>query len=536
MTVTELKEKLKNYKSDVCHATITEIDFSGDPEFRLEGASLDGRSSLSGVQLQALGIQPFFRVCVSFSGGPGSSIMGNILLPEKDWNGNIFFAGNGGPAQVPIVLFELGGLYDPNVVLHCNLGTADIDVGLRASSATIDHGWRATHLMTLIGKEIVAMVYGRPADYTYFLGMSTGGQQGISAATNCPDDFDGIIAMAPGISRSLLHTSFIWASSHLVREDDSSKVTKEDLEKIHEIVLDYHSRRGYGAPGDQFVSVIFTEEEKEEILAEIKACGRFTDEQMEALRAFYLGPVNPETGERIFCGFPFGCEINQFGMMGHIEPGFRGGQIWLGGWMLDMPNQEFLGGGFRKFDFAKDINTPRMKRISTDMDADSGDLSAFKARGGKLIVVTGLADEFIPPENIVNWYERVIAKQGGLEETTDFCRLFMLPGIGHSHYPNGMDWFTDEQDVNDRITFLSQFVATKAYTLLPTIIRWVRDGVAPDSLTAIGLHAPETAAAGADLSARIARKRPVYPYPYAAEYVSGDPNLPESFRKGEWKR
>ena len=86
-------------------------------------------------------------------------------------------------------------------MIHCSLGTADLDAGIYSSAGMIDHGWRTTHLMTVVGKDIVELVCGKPITHTFFVGQSTGGQQAIAAATICPEDYDGIVAMAPAISR-----------------------------------------------------------------------------------------------------------------------------------------------------------------------------------------------------------------------------------------------------------------------------------------------------------------------------------------------
>ena len=63
------------------------------------------------------------------------------------------------------------------------------------------------------------------------------------------------------------------------------------------------------------------------------------------------------------------------------------------------------------------------------------DLSAFKARGGKLIHYHGWSDPDITPLNSINYYESVTRAQGGdvhgLRNTQEFYRLFMVPGMQH---------------------------------------------------------------------------------------------------------
>jgi len=60
-----------------------------------------------------------------------------------------------------------------------------------------DHGYRALHETITLAKKVVATFYARAADYSYWQGCSTGGRQGIMAASRFPEDFGGIAAAAP---------------------------------------------------------------------------------------------------------------------------------------------------------------------------------------------------------------------------------------------------------------------------------------------------------------------------------------------------
>src|SRR5436309_1403555 len=62
----------------------------------------------------------------------------------------------------------------------------------------LDFGSRSTHLMTVSGKILVQALYGQPPNYSYFTGCSTGGHQGLEEAQLFPNDYDGILAGAPG--------------------------------------------------------------------------------------------------------------------------------------------------------------------------------------------------------------------------------------------------------------------------------------------------------------------------------------------------
>jgi hypothetical protein len=62
---------------------------------------------------------------------------------------------------------------------------------------------------------------------------------------------------------------------------------------------------------------------------------------------------------------------------------------------------------------------------------DSGDMSAFRQAGGKLIIWHGWADSLATPQLTVDFYEALAKKSGGMTATQDFARLFMVPGMDH---------------------------------------------------------------------------------------------------------
>ena len=55
------------------------------------------------------------------------------------------------------------------------------------------------HLSVQYAKDIVAAYYAANSSYSYYMGCSTGGRQGMAEAQLYPDDFDGILVGAPVI-------------------------------------------------------------------------------------------------------------------------------------------------------------------------------------------------------------------------------------------------------------------------------------------------------------------------------------------------
>jgi feruloyl esterase len=89
-----------------------------------------------------------------------------------------------------------------------------------------------------------------------------------------------------------------------------------------------------------------------------------------------------------------------------------------------------------RFDGKRDLDRARQRRIGNQtlsqvLDATDTDLTRFQQRRGKLLMYFGWADDLISPQAGVDYYERVVARMGGIERTQEFFRLFMVPGMGH---------------------------------------------------------------------------------------------------------
>jgi feruloyl esterase len=110
------------------------------------------------------------------------------------------------------------------------------------------------------------------------------------------------------------------------------------------------------------------------------------------------------------------------------------------------------------FDYDRD--THLLDDWAKKANATDTDLSAFRSRGGKLLMTYGWADTILQPMMGVNYYEQAVARNG--PRTTEFFRLFMVPGMTHCGGGNGTDRF-------DSMTAL---------------INWVERKQAPDSMHA----------------------------------------------------
>ena len=97
------------------------------------------------------------------------------------------------------------------------------------------------------------------------------------------------------------------------------------------------------------------------------------------------------------------------------------------------------------------------------LDATDPNLKAFEARGGKIVMYYGWADPALNARMGVEYYEKMAETMGA--SSTNFYRLFMVPGMFHCRGGVGTDTF-------DALTPLT---------------RWVEQGQAPDQIRAARL-------------------------------------------------
>lgn len=408
----------------------------------------------------------FYRVVLLSEPGSGSHIYTEVWLPE-DWNGIFLGLGNGGMAGSISYWGLTGHIRQGYAAANTDLGTSrGRNSGINNPDVWKDFGWRATHIMTESAKALILSLYGRKAEYSYFIGGSTGGQQALAEAQRFPVDYDGIIAGVPANNRTLLHTYFLWNHVHLRPKNKGALFSVSEIQAVTDSAVKYFQTMGDGIEGDNFISFPKAEENIINGFADFlsREHPEFSNVQLNALKAVYTGPVNPSDGERIYNGMPIGSEIYGCGIdecqqeeSPHFYP-----FIWTFGENYD---------GY-DFDFDKDLELLNNK-LAEDLNANSPDLSEFMQNGGKLIMYSGSADPCVPYPDAMNYYDRVTKQMGGYEKTQSFFRYFLLPGKDHGWSGNG---------TNAILSGSSDSGELEALRL------WREEGKAPDSLTAVGYN------------------------------------------------
>jgi feruloyl esterase len=222
-----------------------------------------------------------------------------------------------------------------------------------------------------------------------------------------------------------------------------------------------------------------------------------TAAQVDTVRKLYGGAKNA-AGEQLMPGLPFGSELNwDVWVVGQgATPPLR--QVFSEQRLKYIAFQDPPGPRYTLFSFNFDTDVPKLLDHEDPGDATSPDLTAFQAHGGKLLMYQGWADPAITPFTTITYYDNVVRTMGGREQTDQFFRLFMIPGMYHCSGGPG----ADPRD-----------------NMFAAIENWVENGAAPDQLVAT--HAT---------NGTVDRTRPIYPYPKVARYSGrGSPDDAASF-------
>ena len=443
---------------------------------------------------------PICRVLFESSFGEGSLIRSELWMPSE-WNGMLLGIGNGGFAGVLRASY-LHYARMGYAVVETDMGTSLYLEGklTRATPHLFkDSGTRSTHTMTVVAKILIEAFYGRPAERAYFMGSSAGGKQAIAEMQRFPEDYDGIIAGVPSNNALNLITYFLWCYVHLTTREGVPLIGTALASRLSDEAARFLAERGGAATGSDYVEYSHVGEDTvDAFLAHLAvAMPDLTEAQTDALRAVYHGPVNKKNGKRIYAGMPIGSEIDCGYMRdsdGPREFDFPWFSLYFG--------EDFVP---HDFDFADDYEA-FLCDVGPDFTFNDPDLSAFRARGGHMIIFSGISDFWGPWPEAAHYYNGVCRHLGGDEAAAEVVRLFLLPGKGHNIKGRGVNaWWADEERT----------------PLLDAIRAWCEEGKAPDFL--VGAHLDDIEKGDRGEQVRFMRRIPRYrgiaaegrDYPYA---------------------
>jgi feruloyl esterase len=478
----------------------------------------------------------FCRVAAFATPTPQSHINFEVWMPINSWNKRFRGEGSGGSAG------SIGYSAMANGLQHFYATMAN-DNGHSGSSWTfaqppervVDFGNRAQHVTTIAGKAITEAFYTQAPEHSYFVGCSQGGHHALMEAQRYPEDYDGIIGGDPANDWTHLMFGELWAGVKSSVKGPTFDLPQTQLDLVTNTVLAQCSGHDGGLKSDAFLNdprVCHFDPKVLSCKANQDPATCLTADQLQAVKALYQGPVNPQNHRQIFPGFALGSEAfwRQV-LVGLSVPGGSSGSFFRDGVFAGQEDFNFLN-----IDFDRDVKFTDTKPASSGetwaqaLNANDPDLTPFKQRGGKLIMYHGFADPFISSFISLDYYTAIIETMGDdghhdgnrggghdnpLAETRGFARLFMVPGMNHCAGGPGANVFNGPDNLGG--------IEDPDHDVVMALDRWVSSGIAPEQIIATKF-VDDTPSKG------VAFTRPLCPYPEVARYKGkDDPALATSF-------
>jgi hypothetical protein len=459
-----------------------------------------------------------------------------VALPTTAWNERLLMAGNGGkagtiskgtasssllPSGAIVPALKLGYAATSTDTGHCAGASCPPDLNYPGSSFANpdypstsanpwwyqkleDHAFRAVHETIVVAKKMVKAYYNKMPLYTYWVGCSTGGRQGLMEAQRYPGDFNGISAGAPVneyVGQSMAAPEQLQPQyspgCDISTFCGGPQIPPANLAYLGSVV--YAKCDGM----DGLVDGLIDDPRKcqLDVDKELAKCpldsyvpyttqpnNCFTSAQLGALKKIYAGGFDSK-GKQVVAGTQPSAEA------------FSGGwSAWLVGTRLNGTSRYSVAGD--TFNFL--LFDPQLPSFNTLTDwnwdtspaligadraetfrATNPDLTDFYYRRGKIIMYAGWGDVSANPlVNALPYYQRVLNMMPQvIPQATPFFAFYMVPGMGHCSGGVGCD----------KVDFFT------------ALVNWVEKGIEPGDL--IG-----TASSGTP------RTRPICRYPEVARY------------------
>jgi len=372
--------------------------------------------------------------------------------------------------------------------------------------ALINYGKQSVKKTHDVAVAIIKKAYGRAPSRFYFVGGSQGGHEALDAAARYPQDYDGVVAHYPAYNVTMLHLGSFnvgralyenggagWMDArHVKLLTDAVYAKCDDLDGAKDGIISNVAacngafdvktlRCANGAAGDACLSD-----------AQVKAIATITSDYRPGVTV-----AGMDTFPRwaLLEGATFSGPSN-FGQVSQPSNPLSGKEPLL--YSAGDQTIKFIITRDPMFDpmtfdpkkYEKDV-----ARAASIMDVTNVSLEKFRARGGKIIMTHGTADDFITPHNSIAYYKRQVA-QFGQPRLDSFMRFYLIPGFGHGFG-----------------TFNAKFEALQA------LEAWVEKGQAPSGLTAM------------DANPNANRTRPLCEYPKWPKFTGapGSENSAASF-------
>lgn len=343
---------------------------------------------------------------------------------------------------------------------------------LNHPETVIDFAWRSLHTTADAGKALANAFYGKPHSKSYYLGCSLGGRQGIKSAEMFPNDFDGIVAGAPGVDFNNLiswrarfftitgaanSTNFIpatawktWIHDEVLRQCDAIDGLKDGI--IEDPSLCNFDPSTLLCPQAQ---------------PDATTAPCLTAQQVTQLNTIFT-PYRFPNGDLIFPAMQPGSEVTAVDRLYAGAP-FPYSEDWFKYVVHNNPSWDASTFSFPDARAAAHLNPGDIRTYPLQ-------LLSFEQRGGKLLTYHGQQDGQISSLNTARWYDdlRGARSQADMDK---WIRFFRVSGMNHcSGGPGAWVFGQGGNNAAAGVPFEPQ------RNVLSAVVEWVERGVAPEVL------------------------------------------------------
>lgn len=457
-----------------------------------------------------------------------------VNLPDT-WNGKALMYGGGGFNGVILSTAGAIRLQPPDMPIPLGRGyvTFGGDSGHEGANrgdfalneeALTNYAFDAVKKTRDVAAHLIKLRYGRPQEKLYFHGSSNGGKEALGFIQRYPQDLDGAMVYWPAtyfgtanLQFGRIARAFAGPGGYLSMPKrhallDAAMEACDDLDGIRDGVIS--NVRACQHKFDPATATVNGKPLRCSGGNEGEGC--LSDTQIQALKVMG-SPLKLDytlaSGETNYPGFyVWGMDLGTRESddlakgvlaqgLGKVAPAYP---IAPG-----MPFLHAFADQYARFFVTRnpqaswqsiDPEKPgewqaRLSQLAGLLDMAKTDLSAFHKRGGKILLVHGLADQIVPPQSSVDYYERLVATMGR-EAVTQFLKFYEVPGTAHSGFG---------------VSF------NPVWDVLGALDAWAAGGAAPAAPIVMDTHF------------RPGRTRPLCEYPAYPRYKAGDADRAESF-------
>lgn len=518
----------------------------GEP-LALDGS--DGATAAADLCLVKLVVGPGFDDGADApSSSPGIGI--EVWLPARaEWNGRIRNLGGGGWAGgAHASAGALGNVQAAAVAAAGKFVVGTTDTGHAMSDGSFamrrdgdinttlwhDFAERSLHELALKTKALALAYYGRPQDYAYWDGCSTGGRQGYKIAQAHPGDYDGYLNGAPAFNWTRFITNDLYPQVAMQRDLGQAlpAVKQQRLSAAAVSACDVVGGQHLGFVADPAQCRYDPTRDAAALCAGVRGNGGVLGSSTDAA---CVNLAEATVMNKIWYGqtadgsVPDPARDNAsspaLASPGHLWWGLTRGTDtrWLAGTApfpiasdlvaLELQDARYAtpafanagGGGADRW---RELSYGELARAGSQglalqpqfghINTDNPDLRGARDSGARILSYHGLADQVITSAGSVNYYTRAAAALGGDAELNAFNRLYLVPGMGHCMGIGSVSGSTSPAADADRVPLPAE------NQLFERLVAWVEHGTAPE---AVVLN-----------SANASVSMPVCPYPQKATY------------------